>query len=199
MVVVDRTELERQIYDTFSGVGVVNDQNLVAGRKDGMTGREHLQELLGENHRYVFTLIHKFSIDKENEDTFPLLTERKNVIVLSDEAHRTQGGIYARNMRYHALPNASFLGYTGTPLISDGEELTKDIFGDYVSIYGFKRAIEDKATLPLRYLNRGRSSRSSSPTWMRKWPRHSTGRIWTMISVESRLSLPKELPCPHCH
>ena len=163
VVVVDRTELERQIYDTFSGVGVVNDQNLVAGRKDGMTGREHLRELLGENHRYVFTLIHKFSIDKENEDTFPLLTERKNVIVLSDEAHRTQGGIYARNMRYHALPNASFLGYTGTPLISDGEELTKDIFGDYVSIYGFKRAIEDKATLPLRYLNRGEKLEIEQP------------------------------------
>ncbi|ABE76140.1 type I restriction endonuclease subunit R [Psychrobacter cryohalolentis] len=155
LLVVDRSELESQIYDTFSGVGVVNKKELIAGKKSGMTGREHLRELLSENHRYIFTLIHKFSIDPNKESEYPLITNRKNVIVISDEAHRTQGGTYARNMRFYGLPNASYLGFTGTPIIKDEEELTKDIFGDYVSVYDFKRAVEDGATLPLRYLNKG--------------------------------------------
>lgn len=155
LIAVDRTELENQLYDTFSGVGVVNDKNIIAGKKKGMTGREHLRELLAENHRYVFTLIHKFSIDPKVESEYPLITDRKNIIVISDEAHRTQSGTYARNMRFHGLPNASYLGFTGTPIIKEEEELTKNIFGEYVSIYDFKRAIEDEATLPLRYLNRG--------------------------------------------
>jgi type I restriction enzyme R subunit len=155
LIAVDRTELENQLYDTFSGVGVVNDKNVVAGKKSGITGREHLRELLSENHRYVFTLIHKFSIDPEKESEYPLITNRKNIIVISDEAHRTQGGTYARNMRFHGLPHASYLGFTGTPIIKDEEELTKNIFGEYVSVYDFKRAIEDEATLPLRYINKG--------------------------------------------
>ena len=155
LLVVDRSELESQIYDTFSGVGVVNKKELIAGKKSGMTGREHLRELLSENHRYIFTLIHKFSIDPNKESEYPLITNRKNVIVISDEAHRTQGGTYARNMRFYGLPNASYLGFTGTPIIKDEEELTKDIFGEYVSVYDFKRAVEDGATLPLRYLNKG--------------------------------------------
>ena len=155
LLVVDRSELESQIYDTFSGVGVVNKKDLIAGKKSGMTGREHLRELLSENHRYIFTLIHKFSIDPNKESEYPLITNRKNVIVISDEAHRTQGGTYARNMRFYGLPNASYLGFTGTPIIKDEEELTKNIFGDYVSVYDFKRAVEDGATLPLRYLNKG--------------------------------------------
>lgn len=155
LIAVDRTELENQLYDTFSGVEVVNDKNVIAGKKKGISGREHLRELLSENHRYVFTLIHKFSIDPEKEEEFPLITDRKNIIVISDEAHRTQGGTYARNMRFYGIPNASYLGFTGTPIIKDEEELTKNIFGDYVSIYDFKRAIEDNATLPLFYMNRG--------------------------------------------
>ncbi len=155
LIAVDRTELENQLYDTFSGVGVVKDKNVIAGKKTGISGRDHLRELLSENHRYVFTLIHKFSIDPEKESEYPLITERKNIIVISDEAHRTQGGTYARNMRFFGLPNASFLGFTGTPIIKDEEELTKNIFGEYVSVYDFKRAIEDEATLPLKYINRG--------------------------------------------
>lgn len=155
LIAVDRTELENQLYDTFSGVGVVNEKNIIAGKKKGITGREHLRELLSENHRYVFTLIHKFSINPEKETEYPLITDRKNIIVISDEAHRTQGGSYARNMRFNALPNASYLGFTGTPIIKDEEELTKNIFGEYVSVYDFKRAIEDEATLPLRYINKG--------------------------------------------
>ncbi|WP_310991474.1 type I restriction endonuclease subunit R [Aequorivita marina] len=163
LMVVDRTELENQLYDTFSGVGVVNDRNIIAGKKKGMTGREHLRELLSENHRYVFTLIHKFSIDPKLESEYPKITDRKNVIVISDEAHRTQSGTYARNMRFHGLPNASYLGFTGTPIIKEEEELTKNIFGEYVSIYDFKRAIEDEATLPLRYLNRGEKLEITNP------------------------------------
>lgn len=163
LIVADRTELESQLYDTFSGVGAVKDQNLIAGKKKGSTGREHLRLLLAENHRYVFTLIHKFSIDPKVETEYPLITNRKNVIVISDEAHRTQAGSYAQNMRFRALPNASFLGFTGTPLIKEELELTKNIFGDYVSVYDFKRAIEDEATLPLRYLNRGEMLDISNP------------------------------------
>ena len=149
LVVVDRTELENQLYDTFTGCGAVTEDNVRA------KSRKHLRELLAENHRYVFTLIHKFAIDKKKETEYPLITERDNIIVISDEAHRTQGGSYAQNMRFKAIPNASFLGCTGTPLIDNEIELTKKIFGGYVSVYDFKRAMDDGATLPLRYLNRG--------------------------------------------
>lgn len=163
LIVLDRTELENQAYDTFSGVGVVNNKNIIAGKKSGISGREHLRELLSENHRYIFTLIHKFSIDPEKETEYPLITDRKNIIVISDEAHRTQGGKYARNMRFRGLPHASFLGFTGTPIIKEEEEVTKNIFGEYVSVYDFKRAIEDEATLPLKYLNRGERLKLDNP------------------------------------
>ncbi len=149
LIVVDRSELERQLYDTYTGVGAVTSKNVVA------SSRDNLRELLKENHRYGFSLIHKFSIDPKVESEYPLITDRKNIIVISDEAHRTQSGTFARNMRFHGIPNASYLGFTGTPIIKDEEELTKNIFGEYVSVYDFKRAIVDGATLPLRYLNRG--------------------------------------------
>jgi type I restriction enzyme, R subunit len=86
LIVVDRTELENQLYDTFTGVGAVTEDNVRA------TSRDHLRELLSENHRYVFSLIHKFSIDPKLESDYPKLTDRSNIIVISDEAHRTQGG-----------------------------------------------------------------------------------------------------------
>lgn len=149
LLVTDRSELERQLYDTFTGVGAVTEENIKA------KSRDHLRGLLKENHRYVFTLIHKFSFDPKKESEYPLITDRKNIIVISDEAHRTQAGIFARNMRFNGIPNASYLGFTGTPIIKEELELTKNIFGEYVSIYDFKRAIDDNATLPLRYLNKG--------------------------------------------
>jgi type I restriction enzyme R subunit len=152
LVVVDRSELERQIYDTFTAVGAVP----VSKNKDNVAkSRDDLRKLLQENQRYVFTLIHKFSIDPKIETEYPRITDRKNVIVISDEAHRTQAGTFARNMRFNGIPNASYLGFTGTPIIKEEEEITKNIFGEYVSIYDFKRSVEDGATLPLRYLNRG--------------------------------------------
>ncbi len=115
--------------------------------------RQHLRELLAADHRYVFTLIHKFRLDKNaGETTMPVLSDRSDVIVITDEAHRSQYDTLALNMR-QALPNAAFMGFTGTPLI-DGEELTREQFGDYVIIYNFRDAIEDGATVPLYYENR---------------------------------------------
>lgn len=149
LIVVDRSELENQLYDTFTGIGAVTEKNVRA------KSRVHLRELLSENHRYIFTLIHKFSVNPKKEQEYPLITERDNIIVISDEAHRTQGGTFARNMRFNGIPNATYLGFTGTPIIKEEEHLTEQIFGGYVSVYDFKRAIDDGATLPLRYLNCG--------------------------------------------
>ncbi|MEB4591837.1 type I restriction endonuclease subunit R [Candidatus Thiothrix sp. Deng01] len=161
LMVVDRSELENQLYDTFSGCGALPQQLPKRGIR--AKSREHLRELLADNHRYVFTLIHKFSFDPKKEKEYPLISERPNIIVISDEAHRTQGGTFARNMRFNAIPNASYLGFTGTPLIHDEEEITKNIFGDYISVYDFKKAIDDNATLPLRYQNRGEKLAIENP------------------------------------
>ena len=146
LVVTDRNELDTQIYGTFSGVGAV--PQIKAGAKDSLKANsgKHLKELLSSEHRYLFTLIHKFNFEEE-------ITLRDNIIVISDEAHRTQGGNLAMNLR-NALPNASFIGFTGTPLFKD-DEITKRIFGDYVSRYDFKRSVDDGATVPLYYENRG--------------------------------------------
>lgn len=146
LIVTDRNELDTQIYGTFSGVGAV--PQVKAGAKDSLKANsgKHLRELLSSEHRYLFTLIHKFNFDEE-------ITKRDNIIVISDEAHRTQGGNLAMNLR-NAMPNASFIGFTGTPLFKD-DEITKRIFGDYVSRYDFKRSVDDGATVPLYYENRG--------------------------------------------
>jgi type I restriction enzyme R subunit len=138
--------LDTQIYGTFSGIGAV--PQVKAGAKDSLKANsgKHLRELLSSEHRYLFTLIHKFNFEEE-------ITKRDNIIVISDEAHRTQGGNLAMNLR-NALPNASFIGFTGTPLFKD-DEITKRIFGDYVSRYDFKRSVDDGATVPLYYENRG--------------------------------------------
>lgn len=148
LLVTDRNELDTQIYNTFTGVGVVQDVNVKA------TSGENLKELLKTEQRYIFSLIHKFNFEET-------ITERENIIVISDEAHRTQGGTLALNLR-RALPNASFIGFTGTPLFKD-DELTRRIFGDYVSKYDFKRSIEDGATVPLYYENRGEKLKLNNP------------------------------------
>ena len=146
LIVTDRNELDTQIYGTFSGVGAV--PVVKAGASDSIRANsgKHLQKLLSSEHRYLFTLIHKFNFEDE-------ITKRDNIIVISDEAHRTQNGQLAMNLR-NALPNASFIGFTGTPLFKD-DEITKRIFGDYVSRYDFKRSVDDGATVPLYYENRG--------------------------------------------
>ena len=142
VVVTDRVELDDQIAKTFKTVGAVSETE---GDQCHAASGAHLRELLRGNHRYVFTLIHKFQ-------TPEALTDRADVIVLTDEAHRSQYDTLALNMRA-AMPKATFLAFTGTPLIA-GEERTKEVFGDYVSIYDFQQSVEDGATVPLFYENR---------------------------------------------
>jgi len=142
VVVTDRVELDDQIAKTFKATGAVSEAE---GDQCHAASGVHLRELLRGNHRYVFTLINKFQ-------TPELLCDRPDVIVLTDEAHRSQYDTLALNMRA-ALPKALFLAFTGTPLIA-GEERTKDVFGDYVSIYDFQQSVEDGATVPLFYENR---------------------------------------------
>ena len=125
VVMTDREDLDDQIWRTFIGCGVADAKTPRAG-----SGRE-LKETLRENHRFVFTLIHKF-----NQPVAEPYSERDDIIVISDEAHRTQAGKFARNMRL-ALPNAAFIGFTGTPLFKH-DHLTKRIFGGYVSRYDWR-------------------------------------------------------------
>ncbi|HUP69174.1 MAG TPA: type I restriction endonuclease subunit R [Acidimicrobiales bacterium] len=148
VMVTDRTELDDQLHGEFADAGVISREARVHAESSA-----HLRELLGADHRYVFTLIHKFRIDKAAGETgMPVLSDRPDIIVITDEAHRSQYDTLALNMR-QALPNAAFMGFTGTPLMA-GEELTRREFGDYVSVYDFRDAIEDGATVPLYYENR---------------------------------------------
>jgi type I restriction enzyme, R subunit len=142
VVVTDRVELDDQIAKTFKAVGAVSESE---GDECHAGSGAELRHLLRGNHRYVFTLIQKFQKPE-------MLCDRRDVIVLTDEAHRSQYDTLAMNMRA-ALPKAMFLAFTGTPLIA-GEERTKGIFGDYVSIYDFQQSVEDGATVPLFYENR---------------------------------------------
>ncbi len=144
VMVTDRAELDDQLYGEFKDAGVVEGHVQA-------TSSAHLRQLLGEDHRYVFTLIHKFRPETGQE--MPVCSEREDVIVITDEAHRSQYSTLALNMR-KALPNAGFLGFTGTPLITDELERTREVFGDYVSTYNFRDSIEDGATVPLYYENR---------------------------------------------
>src|SRR5207248_4229466 len=123
VVVTDRVELDEQIAKTFKASGAVSEAE---GDECHATSGAHLRVLLRGNHRYVFTLIQKFP-------TPEMLSDRRDVVVLTDEAHRSQYDTLATNMRA-ALPRAMFVAFTGTPLIS-GEERTREVFGDYVSVY----------------------------------------------------------------
>ena len=145
VVVTDRKELDEQIYKNFAGSrGVVTQQEIHA------EDIQHLRQLLSEDYRYIFTLIQKFQTNDGEEH--PVLSDSSNLIVITDESHRSQYDTLALNMRT-ALPNAAFIAFTGTPLIA-GEERTKEVFGEYVSIYDFKQSIADGATVPLYYENR---------------------------------------------
>ena len=146
VLVTDRKELDEQLYGDFADSGAITSGQQVHAKDSA-----HLRELLGQDHRYVFTLIHKF-IPPEKGQRMPVLSAREDIVVITDEAHRSQYDTLAANMRL-ALPNASFLGFTGTPLIA-GEEQTRQVFGDYVSIYNFRDSIADGATVPLYYENR---------------------------------------------
>lgn len=146
LVLTDRADLDKQIYDTFAGVGLANNDKDPCRADSG----DELKDLLGQQKAFVFSLIQKFNKEIKGDDVY---SDRENIIVMTDEAHRTQYGTLAMNMR-DALPNASFIGFTGTPLFS-GDEITQRVFGGYISTYDFQRAIEDNATLPLYYDARG--------------------------------------------
>tara|TARA_R110000822_G_scaffold60287_2_gene150153 strand:- start:7679 stop:10858 length:3180 start_codon:yes stop_codon:yes gene_type:complete len=150
VITTDRRDLDEQIYKTFSACGVLKEECQAESAAE-------LKQLLSEDHRFVFTLIHKFRA--EQGESYPELSDRKDVIVITDEAHRSQYATLALNMRT-ALPNAGFLAFTGTPLLDgakgndEGAAKTREVFGDYVSIYNFSDAVDDGATLPLYYENR---------------------------------------------
>ena len=146
VVLTDRDDLDTQIYKTFAGCGVVDNDRDPCRASSG----EHLTQLLAQHKSHVFSLIQKFNQTVVEGAAY---NRRDDIIVITDEAHRTQYGTLALNMR-NALPNASYIGFTGTPLFKD-DEITRRVFGEYVSTYDFQRAVEDKATVPLYYDARG--------------------------------------------
>lgn len=165
VVVTDRNDLDEQLFTTFS-----KSQDLLRQTPKQATDRKHLRELLAvESGGIIFTTVHKFS-PEDDEDTYPELTARKNVIVMADEAHRSQYGFqaemianektgeadvkygYAKYMR-DALPNASYIGFTGTP-VELSDKNTPAVFGDYIDIYDMTRAVEDGTTVKIYYESR---------------------------------------------
>lgn len=145
VVVTDRDDLDGQIYRNFLHTGVI-------GPKDDVrpSNSAQLREMLGKNKRIVFTLIQKFRYAKGKD--YPRLSDRDDIVVIVDEAHRTQYAGLAENMRA-GLPNAAYLAFTGTPLLGQ-ERKTNAWFGDYVSEYNFQQSVEDGATVPLFYEKR---------------------------------------------
>ena len=145
VVLTDREELNKQISDTFENCGVLG--NVEAKSFIATSGDDLITKLKG-NPSFIFSLIQKFN----KPDAEPIYPDH-DIIVISDEAHRTQNGVFAENL-LHLLPTANRIGFTGTPLLRD-DNITARTFGGYVSIYDFKRAVDDKATVPLYYENRG--------------------------------------------
>jgi type I restriction enzyme R subunit len=162
LMVTDRQDLDGSLFDTFNDAG-----NLLAESPLKAESRKDLREQLNNKPSggIIFTTIHKFGLDK-GEDKFPTLTDRHNVVVICDEAHRTQYGFkghvdkktgeikygLAKSMR-DALPNATFVAFTGTPISKDDRD-TQSVFGNYVSIYDIQQAVEDGATVPIYYESR---------------------------------------------
>jgi len=146
VAVTDRVDLDNQLMETFS------KQAVLAPAVSQAESTEDLRELLNRPAGgVVFTVINKFNT-AAGEEEMPVLSDRDNVIVLSDEAHRSQYAKFARNLRA-ALPNATFIGFTGTP-IETTDRSTRMTFGDYISVYDIARAVEDGATVPIYYENR---------------------------------------------
>jgi type I restriction enzyme, R subunit len=150
VVLTDRNDLDEQLFGTFSRCNELLRQNPVQA-KDRAELRQLLQVASGG---VVFTTIQKF-FPEEKGDTYPLLSDRRNIVVIADEAHRSQYDFidgFARHMR-DALSNASFIGFTGTP-IELTDKNTRAVFGDYISIYDIQRAVQDGATVPIYYEGR---------------------------------------------
>lgn len=144
ILVTDRDELDDQIAGIYAATGALTKKIQEAQAQS----RADLKRLLAGQERYVFTLIHKFGT--ERGEAMETLSDRPDIIVITDEAHRSQYDQLALNMR-RALPNAAFLGFTGTPLIAGASQRTREVFGDYVSVYDFAQSIADGAIVPLFY------------------------------------------------
>ncbi|MDX8408524.1 MAG: DEAD/DEAH box helicase family protein [Mariprofundales bacterium] len=162
VVVTDRNDLDGQLFNTFSMASGTLKQTPVQA-----SGRDELREILGERQSggIIFTTIQKFAL-LNDENSHPVLSRRHNIVVISDEAHRSQYGDraklnsktgqytfgYSKHMR-NALPEASFIGFTGTPISMEDKD-TRAVFGDYVSIYDIQDAVDDGATVPIYYESR---------------------------------------------
>lgn len=161
IVVTDRNDLDGQLFTTFS-----NAQALLKQEPVQAESRETLRRLLAERESggIIFTTVQKFTL-LDDESGHPILNERHNIVVISDEAHRSQYGLkatlkqdgrykfgFAKHMR-DALPNAAFMGFTGTPIASEDKD-TRAVFGDYVSVYDIQDAVDDGATVPIFYESR---------------------------------------------
>ena len=153
VVLTDRDELNKQISDTFESCGCLG--GMKAGAFIPSSGAR-LAEMLKGNPSFIFTLIQKFN----NDNPEPLAPDH-DIVIMSDEAHRTQNGIFADNMM-KLLPTANRIGFTGTPLFAY-DNITERTFGGYVSVYDFKRAVEDGATVPLYYENRADQLEITNP------------------------------------
>lgn len=145
LVVTDRNDLDTQIYKNFLRTEFITDKDKVQPANS-----KQLREELKTNKPILFTLIHKFRYDKGKK--YPVLSTRDDIVVIVDEAHRTQYKDLAENMR-NGLPNAQYLAFTGTPLLGN-KRLTNSWFGDYVSEYNFAESIKDNATVPIYYVKR---------------------------------------------
>lgn len=175
VVVTDRNDLDGQLFGTFAACKDLLRQEPVQAES-----REHLRQLLArESGGVIFTTIQKF-YPEDGGDTFPTLSDRTNIVVMADEAHRSQYGLKARvrdsdaklvygNAKYmrDALPSASYIGFTGTPIEKE-DKSTPAVFGDYIDIYDVQRAVEDKATVPIYYESRliDLSMDESTKTWL---------------------------------
>lgn len=145
LIITDRVDLDTQIHKNFMRTEVIGSKEECQPKN-----RRQLREYLQTNKAFIFTLIHKFGYEKGKK--YPVLSERDDIIVLVDEAHRTQYKDLAENMRT-ALPNANYIAFTGTPLLGS-KRLTNQWFGDYVSEYNFAQSVEDGSTVPLYYSRR---------------------------------------------
>jgi len=161
IIVTDRNDLDGQLFATFSGAKALLGQDPVQ-----IESVDDLRETLEDKPSggIIFTTIQKFSLKKE-EERFPVLSNRDNIVVIADEAHRSQYGFdamldrdgkfkygYAKHLR-DALPNATFIGFTGTPIEGEDKD-TRAIFGDYISVYDIEDAVRDGATVPIYYESR---------------------------------------------
>ena len=161
VVLTDRNDLDDQLFSTFAGC-----KDLIRQIPVQANDRDHLQRLLAvPSGGVIFTTIQKFA-PEQGESEYPMLTDRRNVVVIADEAHRSQYGFkakvasnsgevsygFAKHLR-DAIPNASFIGFTGTP-IEATDVNTPAVFGDYIDIYDIQRGVEDGATVPIYYESR---------------------------------------------